>query len=93
MPLTASANMHGMNIMFCSSILVTKNSIPLPVPQIATLEEIVYPKQKPLNATIPSTIGIPITVEPTNHIKMVKPKLFPIDFWSSLPPVYACPLF
>ena len=38
-------------------------------------EDIVYPIQKPLNANIKYTIGIPINVEPTNHNVIVNKKL------------------
>ena len=82
-PLTVSANIHGIKIRFCSNMLVAKNKIPFPVPNTAMLDEIVYPRQKPLNATIPKTIGIPTTVEPINHIRKVNSKLFPIDFFRS----------
>ena len=85
--------MHGIAIKFCSNILVAKNNIPLPVPHILITAEIVYPKQKPLNATMPSTTGIPITVEPTNHIRKTNKRLLLSDFLSNSPLFTDFPFF
>lgn len=45
------------------------------IPKVAILEDNVYPKQKPLYAIVPYTIGIPITVEPTNQRIIANKKL------------------
>ena len=47
-------------------------------------DDIVYPMQKPLYNTIPSTIGIPITVDPINHIPIVNFKFSNNEFLSKL---------
>ena len=67
-PLTAIASIHGIIIIFCANKLVMLNNIPFAVPKVVIMQDIVYPKEKPLNITIKYTIGIPITVEPINHI-------------------------
>ena len=46
-----------------------------PIPKVAITDDIVYPKQKPLYIIIPYTIGIPITVDPTNHKASANRKL------------------
>ena len=66
---------RGIKRIFCNSKDVIVNKIPLPVPNVAILEDMVYPKQNPLYAIIPYTIGIPITVEPTNHSPNANTKL------------------
>jgi len=48
-------------------MLENKNKEPLAVPNVKIIDDIVYPKQKPLNKIIKYTITIPITVEPINH--------------------------
>lgn len=58
-PLTANANIAGINMIFCRNILINTNSIPFPIPIIVTQADIVYPKQNPLYTTIPNTTGIP----------------------------------
>ena len=82
-PLTANAMIQGIKMRFCNNKVDAKNNIPFPVPHIAIAEEMVYPKQKPLNATIPMTNGIPITVEPANHMKSTKITLLVIDFFNN----------
>ena len=82
--LTANANIQGIKIIFCNNIDVDVNKIPFPVPNIATIADIVYPNEKPLNPTIPYTIGNPIIVEPVNHIARHKIILFVIDFCNRL---------
>ena len=55
--------------MFCNNRDVKINNIPFPNPIVLIVAEIVYPKQNPLNITIPNTIGIHIIVVPANHSK------------------------
>ena len=55
-----------------------------PIPSVAIIDDIVYPKQKPLYIMIPYTIGIPITVDPTNHNASTNKK-FEIGTSSGLP--------
>ena len=59
--------MHGINIIFCRKTVERTNKIPFHKPHVAITEDIVYPKQNPLKATIKYTIDIPITVDPINH--------------------------
>ena len=54
--------------MFCRSKLNIVNNVPFNVPNASIMHDIVYPKEKPLNATIKYTTGIPMTVDPINHI-------------------------
>ena len=48
-----------MNIIFCNNNADKANKKPFPNPIIVIIEDIVYPKQKPLYNIIPKTIGIP----------------------------------
>ena len=61
------------------------NNIPFPIPIITIIDDIVYPKQNPLYSTIPNTIGIPITVEPINHILIASFKFSINEFFKSFP--------
>ena len=92
-PLTANANMQGMRIKFCNNIEVIKNMLPFPVPKVAISDETVYPKQNPRYPTIPKTIGIPITVEPANHITIANIKLFRRELLNSFPVSILVPFF
>ena len=49
------------------------------------IADIVYPKQNPLYATIPKTIGIPITVVPKNHKLSASIRFFIILVFNSSP--------
>ena len=62
--ITPNTNNAGMNIIFCKSKDININIVPFTCPKAYTLPAIVYPRQNPLNAIIPNTIGIPITVVP-----------------------------
>ena len=84
-PLTASDKTHGINIRFCNNIDVRKNIVPSQVPYVKVNDIIVYPKQKPLYATIPNTSGIPITVEPVNHMIIHNITFFHIELVSNAP--------
>ena len=66
--LTPNDIIPGINIMFCIIIAIDVNAIPFATPNTTVILDIVYPKQNPLNAIIPNTIGIPIIVLPINHI-------------------------
>ena len=70
-PLTASANIAGINNIFCNNKLISTNDIPFLSPITVIHTEIVYPKQNPLYSTTPNTTGIPMTVVPKNHIIIV----------------------
>ena len=69
-PLTANANIAGINNTFCNNRLISTNDIPFVNPITVMHTEIVYPKQKPLYSTTPNTTGIPITVVPKTHIRI-----------------------
>ena len=58
-PLTAKANIAGINKMFCNSNNISTIKIPCGNPITVTQIEIVYPKQNPLYKIIPNTIGTP----------------------------------
>lgn len=45
-PLTPIAKITGIIIIFCKSIVVVENKIPVPVPNVAIIEAIVYPNAK-----------------------------------------------
>lgn len=75
--------MQGMYIIFCNNIAESEKNIPFGLPNIATKDDIVYPKQNPLKAIIPYSIGTPITVHPTNQIKTDKSVFSIIEFFKS----------
>lgn len=66
-PLTAIANIAGINNILGNKKFTNEKIVPLVIPSMVTDTAIVYPKQKPLYNTIPNTIGMPITVVPKNH--------------------------
>ena len=78
-PLTPNEIKHGINIIFWRNIVESKNKEPLAVPNVNIIDDIVYPKQKPLNKIIKYTITIPITVEPINHSDITKLKFLKTD--------------
>ena len=47
-PLTVSAIIHGIDIIFFRNIFIKNNITPFPVPKTNTIDEIVYPRQNPL---------------------------------------------
>lgn len=57
--LTPSDIIPGMNNIFCIIIDIAVKAIPFNIPNTTVILDIVYPKQNPLNAIIPNTIGIP----------------------------------
>ena len=69
--LTPNTIIAGMNIIFCSNVVVSMNTIPFIFPSDIMHADIVYPRQNPLNSIIPNTIGIPIIVVPANHSNTV----------------------
>ena len=75
----------GINNKFCIKIVDNKKIIPFCTPNTPIIAEIVYPIQNPLNNTIPNTIGIPITVDPINHILTIKNKLSHKELFKSSP--------
>ena len=83
MQLTAMQIITGIKIIFCKNIVVSKNIIPFCAPNTATADDTAYPMQNPLNITIPNTIGIPITVDPINHILIINIKLSQRELLSS----------
>ena len=82
-PLTASAIMQGIKKMFCSKIVDIKNNIPLPIPHVSIIDDIVYPKQNPLKHIVKYTIDIPITVEPINHKKTASTQFLLIESFNN----------
>jgi len=83
-PLTANANIHGINIIFCKNNVHILNKIPFQSVYVTIIDDNVYPKKKPLIPIITYTIGIPTTVEPINHINNANIKLLIIEFFSKL---------
>lgn len=83
-PLIASANNIGINIMFCGSIDVNINIIPCFVPSVAIILDILNPKVNPRIATTAYTTNIPITVRPANHNKSAKSRLLFADVINNL---------
>ena len=65
----------GINIRFCRNTVVKRNINPFCTPKEAIMLDTVYPIQNPLNRTIPNMIGIPITVDPINHMVKINIKL------------------
>lgn len=78
-PLTANATVQGIAIIFFNNIVDKKRIIPLLVPNIYIIEEVVNPKQNPLKHTIKYTRSSPITVEPISHNNTTISMFFSID--------------
>ena len=81
--LTVIKIITGINIKLCKKIVDSKNIIPFCVPKTAITAETVYPIQKLLYINIPSTIGIPTTASPKNHILKISNKLSNKHFFSN----------
>ena len=78
-PLTANATVQGIAIIFFNNIVDKKRIIPLLVPNIYIIEEVVNPKQNPLKHTIKYTRSSQITVEPISHNNTTISMFFSID--------------
>lgn len=82
-PLIAIIKILGINIIFCNNIAERINIVPLFIPSVATILEILYPKQKPLKHTVPYTTNIPTTVSPANHNNNARVRFFFIELIKS----------
>ena len=83
-PLIANANRTGMKIIFWSNIDDRINFVPALAPNVAIIQDILYPNVKPRNPISAYTPNIPITVSPANHKHAAILKLFLIELIKSL---------